>query len=130
MAEQVLAREIEALIKQRKKEAEKLNIYGKARLVAVYLGSYASKKHGGYWIYRGKGLVVCWDTWAPNLWIDFNGVSVFYVHLGDVERYRPDIDGWIELLEEAYSEARAEKAKREAEDFNRRLAEMRERWGL
>jgi hypothetical protein len=120
----------EALIQERIRDARNRNIYGKARLVANLLGSYSPKKHGGYYRYRNGPLSITWDTYAPNLWVWFNGVEVFTVHLGDVTRYRPDIDGWIQLLEEAYKQAKAERERREAEEFSKRLAELKERWGL
>ena len=126
-----LRREVEELIKARREEARRLGIYDMAWQVARRLGMEKPKKHGSYWIFERDGLRIVWDDYAPNLSIYYGGQRVFHVHLGDVEAYRPDVEGWLELLRRIYEAevvpSRLAEKKRELEEY---LKEIEQRWGI
>jgi len=119
------------LIRQRKHDAENRDVYGRAREIARRLGVCQPKKHGAFWRFDDGQLSIVWDDYAPNLWVRWNGKLVFDVHLGDVTRYRPDVAGWLERIDELY-EAKVkpllEEVRRKEEE--RWLKELREDWGI
>ena len=128
---EVMTRRAQELIKARREEARRLGIYDMAWQVARHLGTEMPKKHGSYWIFERDGLKIVWDDYAPNLDITYGGQLVFHVHLGDVEAYRPDIEGWREQLKQIYENEvlpliEAEKRK-ELEEY---LKEVEQRWGI
>jgi hypothetical protein len=111
-----------------KKEANDQRIYHKAVRIARKLGTRTRKKHGSYWDFKDEIFSIRFDDWGPNLWINFNGESVFYVHIGQIERYRPDISRWIPHLKEIHEnqvkpifrqQLEEKKAKEAAENFKK-----------
>jgi hypothetical protein len=123
--------DVSVLVEQRKRDAWNRRIYVKASEIAHRLGRASPKKHGCLWFYEDGELFIGWDDFAPNLWIRWNGLQVFDVHLGDVTCYRPDVEGWIQRVEELYSSRVLPllEAEREREEL-RRIHELAEKWGI
>jgi len=119
------------LIEERIRDAKNRNVYGKAREIAYRLGGRRGKKHGAIWVYDDGGLSIWWDDYAPNLSIYWNKTEVFSVHLGDIVRYRPDIEGWLERLEEIYEgKVKPILEEEQRREEKGRLRELKERWGI
>ena len=87
---------------QRRQEAENKKIYVKAVEIARRLGETTQKNHGAYHIYEESLLRIQWDDFGPNLWIEWNGKTVYYHQINDLRAYRPDIDRWEQSLNEIY----------------------------
>lgn len=89
-------------IRRQIEDATNKRIYFKAKEIAHRLGVQNRKKHGAIWRFKNGILTISWDDYAPNLWIFYDGTEVFAVHLGNTTKYRPDIEGWIDLVAGTY----------------------------
>lgn len=129
------------MVNELKKQARERNIQQKIKGIARRLGTRHPKRHGCYWKYshfeedssvKGPDMYISFDDFdAGNLIVTYMAGMVFSTQLGNILCYRPDIEGWEEIIDKLYKEHvqphEAEiKAKREAE----RKKKLRENWGI
>lgn len=118
--------ELEAEIKRRQEEGRTL--FHPAKLIACKYGVTHPKKHGSVLVFKDHILEIHYDTYAPNLTVYQNGISVLYFQLGKIQRYVPS--DWVKHLRELAKplliNEEAEKIAEQRERERKRLAN----WGL
>lgn len=116
-------------IEARRKEVRDRQLYTKGKLIARHLGERQAKNHGANWLYKHGGLIMIWDDYAPNLSVSFKKQRVLSIGLGVTTAYRPDIEGWIELIDRLYEGLKPSLDARVQELEKERLEQFHEDWG-
>lgn len=115
---------------QRRQEAENKKIYVKAVEIAKRLGETSQKSHGAYHIYFDDLLHIQWDDFGPNLVISWGGRTVYYCQINDLRSYRPDIDGWEQMVDEIYGKLEPVLKKEADAAEEKRNEEFFDAWGV
>lgn len=126
---------IEASIKAHKEKMRSISlskkIYGRAHTIAMYLGEVMPKKHGSYLVYESGSLKITYDTWGPNLRIEWEDSRVYSCSLGVVKAYRPDIKGWEALLDIIYfRDAVPKQQTKKTKELNQKIEIAKSNWGF
>ena len=123
--------EMDKIRKERRTLARELNISGKAGKIAIRLGTKHPKNHGAWYRYSDEdGLKINYDDYGYNLDIMWKETTVFNLHLGNIDGFRPDIPDWVDYLAKIYEEKIAPTIVAEEKQKNRSDEEkFKEKWG-
>lgn len=131
MSETNIEASIKAYREKRQSVASSKNVYGKAHAIAMYLGEVKPKKHGSYLIYASGSLTITYDTWGPNLQIEWEKSRVYSCTLGVVNSYRPDIEGWESLIDVVYNrDAVPKQQAKKTNELNKKIESAKDHWGF
>lgn len=119
------------LIAELRRDAENRHIYAMARDIALNFGKQQRKNHGSWWNYRNGSLLIMYDDYGPNLFVEYKEQNVFGQQLHRILRYRPDIDNWIGLISRIFEEDVEPLLKaREAARASHEAKQLLENWGI
>jgi hypothetical protein len=112
-------------------DAIKNQIDLKSRTIAQELGKKQPKKYGSWWVYDQDGIAISYDDFGDNISIVYQAVTVFSTQVGNIIRYRPDIIGWINILDKLYDgQVKIIIDKNEIEKREKLEQEMYLKWGI
>jgi len=125
---------VKELVERRKREAEERRIFSKAASIAWRLGEAVGIRGGTEYRFRRGGLSIYfkragWSIREVIIW--FKNVKVFHSVSPDIYVYRPDVEGWIELIDGIYHNEVVPIIEREkVENFRKEVEEIRRKWGI
>lgn len=128
---------MDAIMGQRRKQAEDRDIYHKAIEIVKRRGTSASKGHGANHNYSDDHLSIWWDDYGSNMEIGLatmndqaSSAPVFKVHLSSITCYRPDVPDWEARLDKLYENLEPRMKAEEAVARTEKKSEFFNAWGV
>jgi len=118
---------VKKIIRERKGEAIRRDIGRKAKAIVFKLG----KRRGWATTFERDPLKIIKSLIAPSsITVEYRGVEVYQESLSLIIRFRPDIEGWMELLDEIYEKEVAPFEEELSMEDRERLEELERDWGI